>query len=423
MSLLDSPQAQALLDDAVVEPDTLRSCRRNLTTFLDRYLPLFYRKEQAANAVVVVEGLLSDLERKTCEPIARREGLHRKPIQFFVGAGKWDDEAVMAEMRRHVVQAFGDPHGVLILDNSGFPKKGAASCGVKRQWCGRLGKIENCQVGVFLSYATRHGCAPLDRRLFLPEEWAADPARRLQTHVPPAVAFRTKGQLAAEMLARHASEIPHAWIVADDEFGRAAEFRAQLRSRGERYLLDVPCDTLVRDLESPRPPRRRRGAGRKKERPFRRVDAWLQRQPPTRWERFLIREGEKGPLEVLAMTVRVRARQEQRVGAEERLLIIRTVEETPRISFALSNAEPEAPLAELVRVAGQRHRIEEFFEAAKGEAGLDQYEVRSWTGWHHHLTLSLLALWFLTLEKRRLGEKNPRPDRPADTPAFLAIAS
>jgi len=412
-----------LLADATVEPDSIRSCRRRLTSFLERYLPLFYRKEQAANAVVVMEGLLSDLARKTCEPIARREGVPRKPIQFFVGTGKWDDETVMAEYRRHLVEELRDPQGVLIIDPSGFPKKGSASCGVQRQWCGRLGKVENCQVGVFLGYATNQACAFLDRRLFLPEDWAKDAARRQKTHVPPEVVFRTKWQIAANMLAAHASAVPHAWVTADDEFGRAAEFRALLRTRGERYVLDVPCNTLIRDLETPRPPRRRRGAGRKKETPFRRVDEWLKRQPAARWARFRVADGEKGPLEVLALTVRVRARQDQKLGAEERLLVLRTVEDVPRTTFCLSNARPEVALAELVRAACLRHRIEELFEAAKGEAGLDEYEVRSWVGWHHHITLSLLALWFLTLERRRLGGKNPGAHGSTNAESILAVAS
>jgi SRSO17 transposase len=423
MSVLRSPQAQVLLDDASIEPDTIRFCRSHLTSFLDRYLPLFYRKEQGDNAEVVLKGLLSDLERKTCEPIARREGVQRKPIQFFVGTGKWDDEAVMAEYRLHVAQEFGDPYGVLIIDPSAFPKKGIHSCGVKRQWCGRLGKIENCQVGVFLSYATNRGCAFLDRRLFLPEDWAEDPSRRKKTHVPPDVVFRTKWQIALDMLDAHASEIPHAWIIADEDFGRTAEFRSQLRARCERYILDVPCDTSIRDLEVRRPPRRRRGVGRMKETPFRRVDEWLKRQPPSRWERFRVSDGEKGPLEVQAMAVRVRTLHEEKIGDEERLLVIRTMEDVPRIRFALSNAEREVPLAELVRVACQRHRIEELFEVAKGEAGLDEYEVRSWVGWHHHITLSMLALWFLTLERRRLGGKNPGSHGSTNAKPLLATAS
>ena len=423
MPILESPEAQMLLSDATLEPQHLVSCRRQLQRFLDRYLPLFYRVEQSHNATIVIEGLLSDLARKTCEPIARREGVERKPIQFFVGAGKWDDEAVLAEYRRQVVAACGDPQGVLIVDPSAFPKKGHASCGVKRQWCGRLGKIENCQVGVFLAYATPRGCAFLDRQLYLPEDWAADPERRAKTPVPPATVFQTKIQMATAMLAAHGAAVPHAWVVAADEFGRSAEFRARLRESHERYLLDVPCDTLIRDLAVRRPPRQNSGAGRMRQTPWRRVDAWLQRQPPERWERITIRAGEKGPLTVDALSARVRARQDQRAGDEERLLVLRDGADPAIVRFALSNAAAEVPLADLARAACERHRIEELFQAGKGEAGLAQYELRSWVGWHHHMTLVFLALWFVTLERRRLGEKKTGDHRAADTPVVLSVAS
>src|SRR3954454_21638733 len=172
MSLLDHPDAQALLTDAVLTPEAVRGCQDRLTDFLQRYLPRFRRLEQSRNATLVLRGLLSGLQRKTCEPIAVEAGVHRKPIQFLVGAGRWDDDAVMAEIRRHVVEELADERAVLILDATTFPKSGADSCGVGRQWCGRLGKQENCQRGFFLAYAAAGGYAPLDRRLYLPRDWA-----------------------------------------------------------------------------------------------------------------------------------------------------------------------------------------------------------------------------------------------------------
>src|SRR5438105_8689523 len=180
MSLLERPQAQALLADAVVSPAAVRGCQEHLTEFLQRYLPLFYRREQRDLATVVIRGRLSGLERKTSEPIAHHAGRPRKPVQHFVGAGAWDDEAVMAELRRHVAEELGDPQAVLVVDGSGFPKSGADSCGVARQWCGRLGKVENCQVGAFLAYVSAAGQALVDRRLYLPREWAEDDKRRRQ---------------------------------------------------------------------------------------------------------------------------------------------------------------------------------------------------------------------------------------------------
>jgi SRSO17 transposase len=406
MSLLEYPEAQALLSDATVSPDTVRDCTDGLTGFLQRYLPRFYRIEQRVNATLVIRGLLSGLERKTSEPIAIEAGLPRKPIQFFVGSGKWDDEAVMAELRLHVREELAEPDGVVVIDPSAFPKKGTESCGVDRQWCGRLGKVDNCQVGVFLAYAAKAGYAPLDRQLYLPEDWANDGARRQKCHVPPEVKFREKWRIALDLLDRSLPGLPHGWIVGDDELGRAAEFRAALRQRSERYVLDVPCNTTVRDLDRRRPPRKKAGVGRKRKVPFQRADAWAASQPESRWERITVRDGEKGPLVVDAMSVRVQTKQDGRIGPEERLVVIRPVGES-RIDYALSNAGPKDPLTAVVRAQRQRHRIEEVFEAGNGEAGLDHYEVRSWIGWHHHMTLSLVALWFLCLERRRVGGENP----------------
>ena len=423
MAIIHHPEAQALLADAVLTPDAVRGCQDRLTVFLGRYLPHFYRAEHRAHADLVLRGLVSGLERKTCEPIAVAAGVHRKPIQTFVGAGKWDDEAVMAELRRHVGEVLGHPGAILILDPSGFPKSGTESCGVARQWCGRLGKQDNCQLGVFLIYAAPGGYAPLDRRLYLPKDWAEDPARRDMTHVPAEVEFHEAWRIAEDLLERCRKDLPHAWVTGDDEMGRPAEFRDWLRRNGERYVLDVPCNTSVRDLECRRPRRRRAGRGRKREVPFCRADAWAARQPDSRWTRLTVRDGERGPLRVDAMTVRVRTKQERRVGPEERLVVMRTVEAKPQTHYSLSNAGPEVTLGELVQVRFTRHRIEEVFEAGKGEAGMAHYEVRSWVGWHHHMTLSLLALWFLILERRRVGGENPGGDRLAGAGGLLAAAA
>jgi len=407
-SILEHPVAQALLERATLSPAAVRGCQGRLTRYLERYLPRFYRKEQRENATVVVEGLLSGLQRKTCEPIAREHGLHRKPIQSFVGCSTWDDEVVMAELRRHVKEELGDVNAVLVIDPSAFAKKGSASCGVKRQWCGRLGKTENCQVGVFLCYASPKGHAPLDRKLYLPEEWAADEKRRQKCHVPTEVVFQEKWRIGLAMVDRCRAEgLPHGWVGGDDELGRPSEFRAALRARHERYVLDVPCNTRVRDLEASRTPRRPSGKGLQPKVPFVPVREWLATQPESAWRKVTLRPGSKGPLEVEALLRRVQTRDAHRhVGPEERLLVVRSVVKgQPKIDYSLSNARPEVTLAELVRAHGQRYRIEQMLEEGKGEAGLGHYEVRSWVGWHHHVTLALLALWFLVLEKGRVGKK------------------
>jgi SRSO17 transposase len=328
---------------------------------------------------------------------------------------------VMTELRTHVCEELGEPDGVVVIDPSAFPKKGTESCGVARQWCGRLGKVDNCQAGVFLAYAASAGYAPLDRQLYLPEDWADDQARRAKCHVPPAVRFQEKWRIALALLDRSLPGLPHGWITGDDELGRPADFRAALRLREERYVLDVPCNTTVRDLERRRPRRRHAGRGRNRAVPFQGADDWAGSQPESRWERIPVRDGEKGPLLVDAMMVPVRAQQEGRIGPQEQLVVIRSVGES-RIDYALTNAGPEVPLAELVRVQRQRHRIEEVFEAGNGEAGRDHYEVRSWVGWHHHLTLSLVALWYLCLERRRVGGENRGHHRVADAAGVHAVA-
>ncbi|HZR50782.1 MAG TPA: IS701 family transposase [Streptosporangiaceae bacterium] len=414
MSLLDKPQAQALLADAVLTPAAVRSCQEHLTEFLQRYLPLFYRREQRDLATLVIQGRLSGLQRKTSEPIAHQAGHTRKPVQHFVGAGAWDDEAVMAELRRHVAEAMGDPGGVLVVDSSGFPKKGTASCGVGRQWCGRLGKLDNCQVGVFLAYAAPGGHAPLDRRLFLPQDWAADPKRRRKTGVPREVVFQEKWRIALDLLERSGPDVPHGWVVGDDEFGRATEFRAELRHRRERYVLDVPANTLVREVAA-RPDGTRP--------PFERAEVWAARQPASRWKTLTVRDGAKGALKVRALKRRVQTKEEGgHVGPTETLTVIRRLGAEPQTWYTLSNARRRERRATLVRVHGERHRIEEVLQEGKGEVGLADYEVRGWVGWHHHMTLALLALWFVTVERRRLGGENPGADAPTGSPGFQPLA-
>jgi SRSO17 transposase len=408
MSILKHPDAQPLLQDAVLSADAVRSCAASLTDFAQRYLPLFLRSEQRHHALTILEGKLSGLQRKTTEPIATQAGLTRRNLQLFVGAGAWDNQAVRTELRSHVAQELADPDGVFILDGSGFPKKGTDSCGVGRQWCGRLGKVDNCQVGYFLAYAGRRGGALLDARLYLPKDWAADGIRRDKTHVPADVTFQEGWRIALGLLDEARQTLPGRWVVGDDEFGRASELRGQLRLRQLRYLLDVPCNTLVRDPSERRPPRREGGQALLPL--FERVEAWVARQPAGRWRKVKVRDGEKGPVSVKVLLATVQAKDEDgRLGPRERLVVLKSCEAQPQTWYTLSNAR-EARRGELARVHGQRHGIEERLEEGKGEVGLSHYEVRSWVGWHHHMTLSLLALWFLQLERLRLGGKNTGGD-------------
>jgi SRSO17 transposase len=408
MDILKHADAQALLADAELSAAAVGSCAQHLEAFVARYLPLFARPEQRAHARTVLAGKLSGLQRKTTEPIATQAGQKRRPLQLFVGAGGWEDDAVLAELRRHVAAELAEDDGIWILDGSGFPKKGTQSCGVSRQWCGHLGKVDNCQVGVFLGYASRRGKALLDARLYLPKEWAEDPQRRAETYVPRGVVFQEGWRIALALREKASGGLPTGWVTGDDEFGRCRELRAQLRLQRRRYVLDVPCNTHVRDPQERRPATRPGGRPRLPE--FERVDQWAARQPKGRWRRVKVRDGEKGPLEVQVLLATVQTRDEDGcVGPLERLAVLRTVEAKPQTWYTLSNAK-EAKRAELARVHGGRHRIEELLAEGKGEVGLAHYEVRSWVGWHHHMTLSLLALWFLELQRLRLGEKNTGRD-------------
>jgi SRSO17 transposase len=413
MDILEHADAQALLADAALSAAAVRSCAPQLEAFVARYLPLFPRPEQRDHARTVLAGKLTGLQRKTTEPIATQAGQKRRPLQLFVGAGGWQDDVVLAELRRHVAAELADDDGIWVLDSSGFPKKGTQSCGVSRQWCGRLGKVDNCQVGVFLGYAARRGKALLDARLYLPQEWALDPQRRADTYVPPEVVFQEEWRIALALLERASVGLPTGWVTGDDAFGRCSELRAQLRRQRRPYVLDVPCNTLVRDPQERRPATR--PGGRPRRPAWERVDHWAARQPSGRWRTVKVRDGEKGPLQVQVLVASVQTRDEDgRVGPLERVAVLRSLEAKPQTWYTLSNAK-QAKRWQLARVHAGRHRIEELLAAGKGEVGLAHYEVRSWVGWHHHMTLSLLALWFLELERLRLGKKNAGRDRAAGT--------
>lgn len=409
-TILENSTARSLLDATEVAPHDLAPCLERLTAFIQRYLPLFARDEQRCHALTILQGKLTGLDRKTTEPIASQAGLKRRPLQHFLGAGSWDDRAVRSELRQHVRDEIADRKGVLIMDGHAVPKKGNDSCGVARQWCGRLGKVDNCQVGYFLAYAGKRGKALVDASLYLPEERAADIAHRATTYVPKEIVYQEGWRLALDLVLSNGKELPHAWVVGDDEFGRASNLRGLLRLHGERYVLDVPCNTLMRDLSHRRPPSRE--GGRERLPLFERIDVWAARQPKKRWRKFRWRGGEKGPRQVKALQQWVQTKEEDgRVGARERVVVIKTCEKKPRTWYTVSNAHKEVPLAEVVRARGEQHGVEELFGQGCQEVGLNHYELRSWTGWCHHITLTLLALWFLQTERLRLGGKKSGGER------------
>ena len=370
----------------------LKTMLESLTGFLKGYLPLFGQARTQSNAQFFLKGLLTDLPRKTAEPIAEFWELERKTMQRFVGTGTWKDAPIEEAMIQDVAVTLGSSDGVLSVDPSAFPKQGKFSVGTKRQWCGHKGKVDNCQVGVFASYASSRGHTLIDKRLFLPEEWTKNRRRRKKAKVPKDVVFKKKWELADEMLQQRANAFPHAWITSDSEFGRCGEWRDRLRSRGEKYSLDVPSNTLFHYSV--------KGvclAGTWN------VSEWAKMLEPGHWTRFEVRETAKGIKYVDAAMEQVFTEREDGTLRPEILVAIRTVEATPETKFILSNAPSNTLLSALVKASDRHWLIEDCFKRAKSEAGLDQYEVRSWVGWHHHMTLSMLALWYLEKERNRHG--------------------
>jgi SRSO17 transposase len=407
-----------MMAQAEVSAESLCGLLDRLETFIAPFSASLTQPGQRRRAAEYMTGLLSDLDHKTAEGIAYLLDQDRQPLQRFLGQADWDHRPLLATLAQQVGRRLGQADGVIVFDPSAFAKKGDKSVGVARQWCGRLGKVENCQVGVYMGYVSPMGHALVNFRLYLHEEWARDRARRKEAGVPKAVRLQTRHELALEMLGECGAGLPHGWVAGDDEMGRPAGFRQGLRDLGERYLLAVPSNPLVRDRDAAPP--EYCGRGRHPKNPFARVDRWREAVAEGAWARVEVRDGEKGPLVVEAVKCRVRAKGEMGgEGPDEVLFITRELQSdnTYKLDYYLSNAGAEVPLAELARVAKAAHRIEECFEHAKGEAGLADYQVRNWPGWHRHMALSLLAAWFLTEETRRGKNRDPRPDVAADEAA------
>jgi SRSO17 transposase len=401
---------EAMLAECEVAPQVFHGTMDRLAKFVEPFAELLIQPAQRQHTADYLSGLVSDLKRKNVESIACRHDQDRGNLQHFIGCAEWEHQPLMMELARQVGEQLGEDDGVIVFDPSAFPKKGKKSVGVARQWCGRLGKVDNCQVAVYMGYVSRMGHALVNTRLYLPKEWAQDRVARKAAGVPKEVRFQTRHEQALAMLDEQGHLLPHAWIGGDDEMGKNAFFRRALNNRGEQYLLAVPRGTLVRDLEREPPPYQGRGAVPKL--PFERVEAWRDSLSDDAWTRINVRDGEKGPLKVEVVTCRVQTKINQRVMKyEESLVIIRSLDEegATKYDFYFSNAPRDTSIKEFARVALAAHRIEEAIKRGKSETGLSHYEVRNWRGWHHHQVLSLVATWFLVCEARR-GKKMDASD-------------
>jgi SRSO17 transposase len=391
-----------------------------LERFHARFGRFFRRSEGRAWSCRYLIGLALPIERKNVENIAEQVGAPPRKLQEFLSDSPWDDEGCIGELQRFVGEALGAPGGVLVLDDTGFAKKGTHSAGVARQYSGTLGRVDNCQVGVFMGYASPHGHTLVDRRLYLAQSWLADPAKRSSPRaaVPAEIGFATKLELAGEMLtaAIARGHLPCQWVTADAAYGESHDLRTLVAELGRWYCFEVKgtAEAWTVDPAWTVPPRAgSRGRPRTKARP--RTDgspAWavadiVRSLPPDAWLRHRVTEGEKGPREYEFARLRVIEKRHRTPGPEGWLLARRPVNAEPgdEIKCYLSNAPETIALAELAAVGCLRWTIEEDFELAKGEVGLDHYEVTKYRGWYHHVTLSLLALAFMKAVQREWGKK------------------
>jgi SRSO17 transposase len=357
-----------------------------LTAVAGRIGRHFARREPRQRAVGYVRGLLSTTERKNGWQVAEHLGDPTPDgVQHLLARADWDADAVRDDLTGYVAEHLGHPDGVLVVDETGFLKKGTKSVGVARQYSGTAGRIENCQIGVFLGYASKHGRALLDRTLYLPKAWAEDAARRDEARVPRGVRFATKLVLARRMVERAlAAGVPAKWVTADAAYGSDSGFRSALEGLGLGYVVGVRTDYAV-------------WAG------FRqvRVKALLAEVPAGAWHRLSCGDGAKGPRLYDWACCPTNCLDPDTYSRW--LLIRRSVSDPADVAYFACGGPPGTTLTELVRIAGARWAIEECFELAKGDCGLDEYEVRSWVGWHRHTTLSLFALAVVAVMRSRVA--------------------
>lgn len=399
-------------------PRDLEDLVEGLRAYHALYSPLFQRREQREQAAKDLRGLLLELPRKSIEPLVLAlEGAKPhavRAMQQFSSEGSWDDTALLHRHWQEVERDLGEDEGVLILDGSDFPTQGRASVGVKRQYGGELGKRANGQAGVFLGSASRHGSTLLDRRLYLPQEWVAEATyteRRRRCGVPRDVTFTTKPMLGWEMIqaVQQASPLRCRWVACDEAFGRDTDLLDRIAGVGLWYVAEVPHDTRVWRYRPGTAVPAWSGQGRKPTRT--RVLAGAAQpeavahlaasRPANRWVWRTIKEGSKGPWVARFARLRVIAVREGWPGPDV-WLVLRHHVGTGELKTYLSNAPAQTTLATLVRVSGMRWPIETCFEEGKQYLGMGEYEVRSWRGWHHHMTLVILAHFFLVRLQLRL---------------------
>ena len=412
--------ADCSLTTCTLRPHDVEGLSQALVDYATQFTSAFARKDQAAWMHRYLTGLLSQHPRKSIEPIALAHGFPIRAMQAFIADSPWSPLPLRDQHHRLVAQTLADDDAVLLIDESGFPKQGQQSVGVARQYCGALGKICSCQVGVFLGYASRKGYTLLDGQLFVPEHWFSDAMAPLRQEVglPPELTFQTKPAIAGALLQSSIARgsLSARGVAADALYGHAPAFRDAVAELGLWYFTEVSCDQLIWRRTPALIGPVWSGKGRKPSKqhlktpsnaPYR-VAELVWRLPKSAWTRATIKEGTKGPIVCEFAFVRVHEARNGLPGRRQWLVLRRNVDDPKVVKYYLSNAPETIATIRLAQMSGVRWPIELIFEVGKDELGMDQYETRCWRGWHHHMVLVMLAHHFLG--RVRLGWSERAPD-------------
>ena len=368
--------------------------------------PVFARSDALRRAMTYLAGLLSPTERKNSWQLAEISGdPNPYGFQHLLGRADWDPDALRDKLRTYVTDNLADSDAVGVIDETGFLKKGTHSAGVARQYSGTAGRVENCQIGVFLAYASCHGQTLLDRELYLPKEWTEDRERCRRAHIPDERTFATKPALALQMLERtFAAGVELAWVTGDSVYGDDRKLREWLEGRKQPYVLAVSSNETVWITQAQR-----------------QITTILTDLPSEGWERLSAGIGSKGPR--WYDWLRLELSDPAQFGWKRWLLVRRSINDPSEVTAYIAFAPVRTTLAEQVRVAGMRWTVEESIQCAKGEVGLDHYEVRSWTGWHRHMTLAMWAQAFLAVIREETGAEATPKKGPATRPGSSSLAA
>lgn len=412
-------------------PGDIEAIRDELRAYHRLFHAVFQRREQRYWSLVYLCGQLSDLERKTIEPMVLAllgpDPNAVRAVQQFIGQGEWEAATLIRRYQELVAEWLGDSHGVVIMDGSGFPKQGHNSVGVAHQYCGALGKLANCQEGVFAVYVSPSGYAFLDARLYVHGDWfdEAQRERWKKCGIPAELSFRTEPALALDIVRElvERGRVPFKWVTFDEHFGESPSLLDEIDALGKWYLAEVPCNTRVwlrtLHIEPPGPgllgrprtrPRLAKNAPRARE--LRDIAASL---PQSAWARYTFKEGSQGPMVAEFAFLRVTTVRDKLPGPRVWAVFRRSLEPQPELKFYLSNAPLTCAHYELAQLSGLRWPVETTLKEGKGEVGMDHYETRSWRGWHHHMAQTFLAHLFL-MRLRLVFKKNARADHCPSAP-------